>query len=562
MSERATGTPGALAAAEGAVGYLRRRTVGRAADSYRRWIGRAVGWWTIVYMLFWIVVFAIAGVETLAPLAQPLPFPAGIAAAAAGVLLLSLALLGGRTPPFILDRRDLYRLALAPQRPWSVMRWRYLVKQGGGLVAAVLIGLVWSLVAGPWFGLQVPYAAPALALLALFLLDARWLRYVAHPRHGQHEARSFAGRALGGLWLVAFVPLLWVALRHLLVGGLAALPPALDPLGALEHDGPLVLLLPALLALASHLCVRRTLAHDWPPRFAPQSLVLTQVQALRTSEVLSGLAGLGARVADEGEKRRLLDALHDRPGATRPRRSLPLPGTHSPQWLALAWRTASALYRRPLLRLVGTLVVAALAVASVLAASGLGPSLAGLGTAGLGAEGLDADGLGAAGSGTAPGAALGIPGLGGALAVFFAALFAARVASGLLGPQFEVGARPVDPLTRAWGRALPALLLLTLLTLPVMFALRGVAELIGGGLPPQEALVGNLIGAVSLIGIVVLALEKYASWSGAGASRWEPQLVAAMLAALPALVLAALGVGDWTLMTQALLLGLVAILPV
>jgi len=539
--------PARGATAPSAVAYLRRRTVGRAADAYRRWIGRAVGWWTVLYLLFWVVVFAVAGVESLAPLERRLPHPGGLFALA-GLVALLAAGLGGRTPPVILDRRDLYRLGLGPQRPWHVLRWRWLVKQASGVAAALLLGGAWSLVAPAWFGLSAPYAAPALALLAWFLLGYRWLAYVGHPRQGPSAERRFAGGAFGVLTALTFMPLAGVATAQLLLGGASgtfADPLSLlDPLGGLTRATPLTLVVPALLALASHLCVRRTLAHDWPPRFAPQSLVLSQVQALRTFELMAGLAGLGGRVADEGEKRRLLDALHDRPGATRPRRSLPLPGRRAPQWLALAWRTASALYRRPLLRLVGALVAAALAVTSLLGASGLGPSLRGL--AATPAADLPAAGMGGL--------------LGDAFGVLLAGLFLARVAAGLLGPAFETGTRPVDPLTRAWGRALPALLLLTLLVAPALLRLRWLAAQLGAPLA-AETLPG-LIGALTLVGLVVLSLEKYASWSGAQASRWEPQLVAALLAALPALLLNALGVGEWTLLTQLLLLGLVAILPV
>src|SRR5690606_16053062 len=135
----------------------------------------AVGWWTIVYMLFWLVVFAIAGVETLAPLEHPFPYPGPVFATGGLAVLFLTVVVGGRTPPLILDRRDLYRLALGPQRPWDVLRWRYVVKQAGGAVAALVVGALWSLVARPWFGIDAPFAAPALALLALFLLDVRWL---------------------------------------------------------------------------------------------------------------------------------------------------------------------------------------------------------------------------------------------------------------------------------------------------------------------------------------------------------------------------------------------------
>lgn len=522
----------------GAVPYLRRRTAWRALDSYRRWVGKAVGWWSILYMLFWLVIFVIAGVETLQPLAQPLPSPAPLLAAA-GAVLLALSLLGGRTPPLILDRRDLYRLALGPQIPWLVLRWRYGVKQASWVVVALLLGGIWSLVAPPLFGGSAPFAAPVLALVALLLLDLRWLRYVGHSWNDvgpAYAARSAANRALlllggGALLLLAADAL------TLYLGAQGQVLRALNPLAALTDSSPLTLVVPLLLAALSRLAVTRSLAQQWPPRFAPQSLVLTQLQAMRTFQLLAVLAGggLGARNPDDGERRRLLDALYDKPGATRPRRSLPMPGPQAPQWAGLAWRTASALYRRPLPRLGGALLLALLAASTTLFSGG---SLA---------------------QAVTPAGAPATTGnlLGGALTTLLAALFVARAAAGLLGPYFDAGVRPVDALTRSFGRSLPAFLILACMLVVALVAGSAAGLLPGGQLP-----LPTLIGAVTLIGIVVLALEKYSSWSGAAASRLEPQLVAAMLAALPALLLGALGVGDWTLISQLLLLGLVSIIAV
>lgn len=92
-----------------AVRYLRGRTVGRSLVAYREWVGRAVGWWTIIYLIFWLVIFVIAGLETLTPLEDPLANPQLVLLGIGGLLFASLAL-AGRTPPVILDRRDLYRL--------------------------------------------------------------------------------------------------------------------------------------------------------------------------------------------------------------------------------------------------------------------------------------------------------------------------------------------------------------------------------------------------------------------------------------------------------------------
>lgn len=564
------------AADPAAVDYLRRRTVGRAADSYRRWVGRAVGWWTILYLLFWLVIFAIAGVESLAPLAQPLPTPAPVLAGVT-VLLLVFAVIGGRAPPLTLDRRDLYRMALGPQTPWYVLRWRYRVTQASRVAAALLAGVVWSLLAPALFGFSALYAAPALALLTLLHLDLRWLRYVANPMHGEHAARKPADKAsllLGGA-VLALLAVTAATVYFSGNGGQEALAngagpaltapavapssagsllmQALNPVAALTLNSPLALIVPLLLVVLSQLAVRRSLTSAWPPRFAPQSLVLTQIQALRTFQMMSALAGmgggLGGALNDDGERRRLLDSLHDRPGATRPRRSLPLPRADAPQWAALAWRSATVLYRRPLLRLGLTLLMALAAAAAVLVASGAGLNLTAVGQAAA-----SPSGAGTASSGATTGL------FGGALGILMAALFAARAASGLLGPHFDIGVRPVDPLTRSFGRTVPALSLLIIMLVPATALLATLATGAGGA-PDLAALVPAVIGAASILGLVVLALEKYSNWSGAAASRIEPQLVAAMLAALPALLLGAFGVGEWTMITQILLLGLVAMIP-
>lgn len=69
--------------------------------------------------------------------------------------------------------------------------------------------------------------------------------------------------------------------------------------------------------------------------------------------------------------------------------------------------------------------------------------------------------------------------------------------------------------------------------------------------------------AVGALLLTCLAgLEKYASWSGVAASRWEPQLVAALVTALPMLVLTALGAPTWTLPAQFLLLAVIWLISV
>lgn len=524
------------AAGRTAVQYVRRLTVGRALGSYRRWIGRAVGWWTVAYMIFWLGVFFVAGLESLSPLEPYLP-PPGWWVAAAAFVFAAVTLLRGRTPPLVLDRRDLYRLGMTPASPAHVLRWRYRVKQASWAVLALLVGGVWTLLSPYVFGFQSPYAAPALAVCALFLLDLRWLRYAGHPQHGSGASRAAASRA----FLVgAAVPML-LLLGSVLYGyyapgnGSLEVLLSLDPLGALSGGSVLTLVLPGLVLAFTRRAVAASLAEEWPARFPAQSLILTQVQALRALNMLAALAGqAGGRVGDPGERRRLLDSLLDRPGASRPRRSLPMPKVGAPRWRALAWRSASAVYRRPAWSIVLTLLLA-LSGAFVAVSAG--------------AQRLMAQ----------PGASQG-GSPEGSVFTLLAAFIVARVAASLLGPPAEFKAKPLEPLVRSLGRSFPALVVMGVLITLVGLLLLQATNVFGS--VPTDAAFGVILHALTVTAITVLALEKYSSWSGAGAGRLEPQIVAALVAALPALVLGGLGVGEWVQTTQLILLGLVAIISV
>lgn len=492
---------GAELGANAGVAYLRRRTVVRAFRTYREWVGRAVGWWTLVYLFAWLVIFVVAGLEALTPLAQPLAPPRLVLAALLAFTFLSLAW-AGRVPPVILDRRDLYRLGTAPVEPWSALRWRFAVKAVGAAALGAAVGLLWSVLAPVLFGLAAPWAAPTLALLLVARFAGSWLRYGA----GDSPALGWAV-TLGGLAL-AFVPF-----------GFA---------DAFLSASPVVLLGPVVLAALALWWARGSLREEWPPRFAAQSLVLTQLQAMRTLQLMAGLAGFVRQAAaDGGERRRLLAALHDKPGATRPRRSLPLVPAGAPKWRAIAWRTASELWRRSVPRLVFVVLLAA---------------AAGAGVVFVNQGALPAPG-GAAGGG---GGAVGL--LGGALGVLMAALVVARAGSALLGPEFAVGVLPVEPTDRSLGRVAPAAVLV------LGFALATAAYLGLGA--------SGFVGAASLALLVLFALEKYGSWSGSGSGSWEAQVVAAILAALPSLVLAAFGVPSWTVGSQVGLLMVVLLVAV
>lgn len=516
-----------------AVAALRRRTLGRATRGYVTWVGRAVGWWTIVYLVFWLAVFAVSAVQSLPPLDPPLP--AVVPSALAGLAALAFTALGavGRTPSVTLDRRDLYRLALAPLEPYAVLRGRLRARRALAAATGGLVGLAWTLVAPAWAATAAPWAAPALALAAVAWTDLAWLRYAGFRRPdavGTTARRAtlatgaaVAAAAVAGALLGVTVDPAWTAL---------------GPAGGVATEHPLALVAPALLALVTHRAVRRSLANAWPPRFAPQSLVLTQLQAMRTFRLIAGAAGLPTgREADAIERDRLLATLHDRPDAVRPRRSLRPPPADAPRWRAIAWRAASAWVRRHGWRRAVSLATtlgaaaAAWAVADATAVSGPVATETGFVAAG--------DGLG-----------LGVLLAG---AVLGTAWFAAAAWGPWLGPSLPAATLPVEPAARTGGRVAPGGAMLAL----SLGLTAGVGALVG--IVPTVA---AAVSAAVLLATVGVVLEKYGTWSGVGPRAWEAQLVAALAAAAPAMLAAAFGAPALAPIGAALVLTVAWLLPV
>jgi hypothetical protein len=299
-----------------------------------------------------------------------------------------------------------------------------------------------------------------------------------------------------------------------------------------------VLALPALLALAAHAAVRRSLAHAWPPRFAPQSLVLSQLQAMRTFQWIARAAGVPMRgEADAFERDRLLAALFDRPDAVRPRRSLRPPPATAPRWRALAWRAASAWVRR---RTWPRLASVATTLGAAAAALGVGGYAAGGGSPATPQTGF-----------VDPGDAFG-QGILVAAAVFGAAWWAARAWGPWLGPSLPAGTLPVDAGTRTTGRLAVGGVALGL----------GVALAIGvGALAGLAFAASAVLGAGILLATVGVVLEKYGTWSGVGAGGWEAQLVAALVAAAPTMLAAAFGVPGLAPIGSAVVLAIAWLLP-
>lgn len=544
-----------------AIAYLRRRTVWRSLHSYRVWVGRAIGWWSILYLIFWLVVFALSGAEMVTTLTQPFPLSVPLAAAAVvGVLFLGL-LTSGRAPSVVLDRRDLFRVALAPSTPLKVMRYRMNLRRSLVVVGAALVGGLWSFIAPHYFHVGAPWAAPAAALVALAHFEIGWLRYAGY--RGTDAVGAAARTA--AMWLVVAAcattaVAVWTGYRSSMAGGadgsggVGGVLALLGPLSALTHPSPAVLVVPLLLALLAHLAVRRSLQVRFPPRFAAQSLVLTQLQAMRTFQLLAGIAGVrGGQEADAGHRARLLAALHDRPGATRPARSLKPPGIDQPAWRAIAWRTASELHRRPR---VAQVRLALLTIGAAMALLGAAQVLSGVPAAPPTGAVLDGVGAAAAAPTTFAGS------FAGALGVLLAAFLTARAGAGLLGPGLARSGMPIGASDRSRGRVTPALWIFACATIVALPLLTLVRSLTGGAMPDPSTLLTTLMAYAGLLLTCLLTLEKYSSWSGASASRWEPQVVAALLVALPMLVLVALGVPTWVLPAQFLLLAIVWIVEI
>lgn len=522
-----------------AIGWLRRRTLVRAVRAYLSWIGRAVGWWTIGYLSFWVAVFVTAGVESLpradAPPDVPLATLAGVLVAAAFLALF----VAGRTPTVVLDRRDLYRLALGPAVPADVLGLRLTERRLWRAAVGAAAGGVWSLVAPPLFHLHAPWAAPALALLAVAHADLGWLRYAGF-RRSDAEGRA-AG--LAARWAI-------LAAVALAFAGAAPGPwGALGLIGALTSAHAGTLLAPAALAVAGVVLVRRSLASRWPPRFAAQSLVLTQLQAMRTLRLLAGVAGMvSGREADAAERERLLATLHDRPGAASPRRSLRPPALDRRPWRALAWRAASALVRR---RPLAHLQAVAWSVGAVAAGWAAAPALVGdplpAGAPGVAQVVGAADPLGAA--------------VVAALGVLGAAWLAARAGAALLGPDLPRGTVPVDPSERTRGRLAVPVVVLTAAALPAFVLASALRGWVGLGAAGQDPVL-TVMALAALLLTVLVVLEKYATWTGVAAGAWEATLVAALVATLPSLLLGLFGVPGAALPLQVVLLTLLWWLPI
>jgi hypothetical protein len=481
-------------AAADAVAYLRRLTLGRSTRSYLVWIGKSIGWWTVAYLLFWLGAFLVAGIQLLGRLDTPLPIQVGPVSVTVAVLAFALVTYRAKAPPVILGRNDLYRLALSPAQPAVSLRWPFTLRWLTVGVTGLVLGGAWAVVSPYWMLQQAYWAGPALALLLIAHVNLLWLRYTTRGNRGADLRYVWAAPA------AAFLALLGLAFPRF---GLTA---------AFYDASVFTLIMPAALALVTALFVHRTLQSTFPPRFAPQCFVLAELQAMRTMNIFSAMMGMvGGAGTDAAYRARLLATLHDKPGVTRPRRSLRLPKPQLPAWRAIAWRTWLMLYRRPLGPQLRTGVFLLVSTAGLLLAARVG-----------------------------------------AFGLFLSAVLTGNLASQLLGSGNYSATLPLDPVARTRGRTVPGAVLL-FITLVLMTFLRAFL----GVLPPA----GAFPAAATLMLLTLVLLEKYSTWTRTPHQRMEAWVVAALLASAPAFLLGAFGLDGLIVAVQLSLLLLLTILP-
>lgn len=452
-----------------AVRTLRRQTTGRALRFYVVWVQRAVGLTTLVYLIGWFVVLLLSGLELLPKLSEPLTLPPAPLVEALSALFLLVPLVRRRTPPVLLDRRDLYHLGLAPVSPRQALRWPFLRAWGHRASLGIILGLGWWVVTSTWFAQPAPWSGLGLALLLITHLNLQWLRYASSGQN--HGTR----------------PLLGLAVAILVLAGIGTFLPALGFGAPLYTASVLSLSAPLLLAGLSGWWVHASLAKRYPPRFAAQCFVLSELNAIRTLNALAAFSGTDAGI-DAAERARLLAQLHDRPGLRTPKRTL-LPPKLPSAWRALAWRTRLMLLRHPIW-------------SSCLTLLQLG--VAGL-TLAFAAESL--------------------------LALFLATAVSGSVFAKLIGPGANQRLLPITPRARTLGRVVPGILLSALV---FSFVLGGAALLEVLSWP-------SVFMALTLPPLGLVLLEKYAYWIGAPPQRLEASFVALLLALVPLFLLTLVG---------------------
>ncbi len=294
-----------------AVGFLRRATALRAWKKFFTWVEKAFGWGMVAWLLFWLVVYLIAGFQLLIPLKTALPLEwLKLGALISSSLYFGwLALSTPRLPMVIISQRDVMRLGIGPAVPRQILEYPLFLTLGqqfflGGLFG----GLLWIFLR-TFFLLELPFAPLSLALL--FTARVVW------------QMTLYAGGSrlwLVGLWLLSVVLDVGLGL------GVAA---------SLYSSSLVVLIIPTLLLMSGWLSLQKVYLETFPPMFLQHSVVLAQLRALGTMMLQQVMPAPGMRE----RLQRQLKATSSGGQGWR----IPAPPLGYGASAALAWRNALAM---------------------------------------------------------------------------------------------------------------------------------------------------------------------------------------------------------------------------
>lgn len=324
-----------------------RRRIGRTYH----WVGRTFGWSTLIYLVFWLALFVVGGVQSAAPIERPLPTAALPVALDLMALLALVSVSLQRSPPVIVGRSHAMLLGLAPWPAWRVLRPRLLGFFASRVVVGAVVGTAAWLLVMILFGV----ASPALVALGagLWLLRAALALLV-------YERRRFA------LPMTLFATVLAAlgAASGVLGFEQGAAAPAL---GALVATG--LGLTAAALALAFQ-------GPAYPAGFLYDAMVLSE---FRASVLMAVMTQSAAALRRRGTTTRSSRRRGRRVGSARLR--LAPPSTERGALGGMAWRSALGLLRAPLLMKVALLAALAYVYAALSAGVMGGLPLAVLGLA-------------------------------------------------------------------------------------------------------------------------------------------------------------------------------------
>ncbi len=329
--------------ADEALQVLRRATLSRSVRGNVRWLLRAIGWGSIVYMIAWTIVLVIAAVQSLDPLAPAVTDALTRWLPAAGAAALALVLHGAaraHVTPVWLDRRDLSHLAPGAATPRAVLRWPAWRAALAPVLTAVAFAGVIALVVPPLLGSSGLAALLTLPALAMLVPTLRWR--AAGARGRDRLAWAVAGvawfsaaAAASGAWFGLGGWGTWAAAPVHATFGLMALTPSLV-VGAVVLVAAIVLALRTIAATTDAI----------PGVVLRQSLLLGELRAIAT---LRGLSVLTMTAVDPGAgfaSRRLRDELRGSRNARSPRWRPAIPrrggATTAFAWLGVvrAWRSS------------------------------------------------------------------------------------------------------------------------------------------------------------------------------------------------------------------------------